>query len=514
MKTTRLPLLPAVVRERAQSTPDAPAVVAGASELSYADLQALVAALNGRLRHHGVRTGDRVAILGLNSIEWVVAFLACLDAGAVAAPLSYRLSPYELEQQITLLQPRLVLADEEFLESVTAGARSAGATLLPLTGLDSGRESVWAGRSAGAVTAAVTPASHALISFTSGSTGAPKGAVITHEGLVSAAGAYVEAMGTSEDDRTLAMVPLFHNTGFCDQLAHMLLVGCTVDLLPAFGVAAAREALLRQPSTFLIGVPGILRLLTTSEGGEEIFSACRIACYGGSPMPEAWIQDIASRWPHLRLYNSYGLTEFTSVSHLLDPRDLPEHSGTVGRPVPGAEQRVVEADGSQLPAGEVGSLLLAGPSRMKKYWRDRARTSEVTRGRWLVTGDLGSVSEDGFLTLMGRASEVINRGGEKVSPLQVEAALSLLPEIAEAAVVGAPHPVFGERVVAFVALRDRHELDADAVRTHLARTVADFAVPERFFVLDHLPRGSTGKVDRRALCASAEAAVAAESARC
>ena len=119
--------------------------------------------------------GDRVAILGLNSIEWVVAFLACLDAGAVAAPLSYRLSPYELEQQIALLQPRLVLADEEFLEPVTTGARSAGATLLPLTGLDSGRESVWAGRSAGAVTAAVTPASHALISFTSGSTGVPEG---------------------------------------------------------------------------------------------------------------------------------------------------------------------------------------------------------------------------------------------------------------------------------------------------------------------------------------------------
>jgi acyl-CoA synthetase (AMP-forming)/AMP-acid ligase II len=514
MNTTRLPLLPAVVRERAQSTPAAPAVVAGASDLSYADLHGLVAALNGRLRHHGVRPGDRVAILGLNSIEWVVAFLACLDAGAVAAPLSYRLSPFELEQQIALLQPRLVLADEELLGPVTAGARSAGSTLLPLTGLDSSQETVWAGRSAGAVTAAVSPASHALISFTSGSTGAPKGAVITHEGLVAAAGAYVEAMATSEDDRTLAMVPLFHNTGFCDQLAHMLLVGGTVDLLPAFGVAAAREALLRRPSTFLIGVPGILRLLATSANGEEIFSACRIACYGGSPMPEAWIEEFASHWPHLRLYNSYGLTEFTSVSHLLDPGDLDEHAHTVGRPVPGAQQRIVGPDGAPLPAGEIGSLLLAGPSRMKKYWRDRARTSEVIRGRWLVTGDLGSVREDGFLTLVGRASEVINRGGEKVSPLQVEAALSLLPEIAEAAVVGAPHPVFGERVVAFVALRDGGELDPEAVRAQLARTVADFAIPERFFVLDDLPRGSTGKVDRRALCASAEAAVTAESARC
>jgi long-chain acyl-CoA synthetase len=319
-------------------------------------------------------------------------------------------------------------------------------------------------------------------------------------------------MSTKESLRSLVMVPLFHNTGFCDQLAHMLLVGGTVDLLPAFGVAAAREALLRRPSTFLMGVPGILRLLATGEGGQEIFSACRIACYGGSPMPEAWIEDIASRWPQLRLYNSYGLTEFTSVSHLLDPGDLADHAHTVGRPVPGALQRIVADDGTELPSGEVGNLHLTGPSRMKKYWRDRTRTSEVIRGRWLVTGDLGSVSEDGFLTLVGRASDVINRGGEKVSPLQVEAALSLVPEIAEAAVVGAPHPVFGERVVAFVALRDRTELDEQAVRAHLARRVADYAVPERFFVLDQLPRGSTGKVDRRALCASAGAAVSAEAA--
>ena len=512
METTRLPLLPAVVRERAQSSPDAPAVFAGGNALGYRDLHELVVALHGRLRHHGVRPGDRVAILGLNSIEWIAAFLACLDSGAVAAPLSYRLSPYELEQQIALLQPRLVLADEEFLEHATAGARRAASTLLPLTGIDAGGPSIWAGRSAGADSNALGPATHALISFTSGSTGAPKGAVITHEGLVAAAGAYVEAMGTCEEDRTLAMVPLFHNTGFCDQLAHMLLVGGCLDLLPAFGVGAARDALQRQPSTFLMGVPGILRLLATGEGGDEIFAACRIACYGGSPMPEAWIEDIARRWPHLRLYNSYGLTEFTSVSHLLDPADLGDHAGTVGRPVPGAQQRVVGADGSPLGPREVGSLWLAGPSRMKKYWHDRARTDEVIRGRWLVTGDLGSVDEEGFLTLVGRASEVINRGGEKVSPLQVEAALNLLPEIAEAAVVGAPHPVFGERVVAFVALRDRQELDTEAVRAHLARMVADYALPERVFVLEQLPRGATGKVDRRALRASAEAAVAAEPA--
>jgi acyl-CoA synthetase (AMP-forming)/AMP-acid ligase II len=308
-------------------------------------------------------------------------------------------------------------------------------------------------------------------------------------------------MATNESDRTLVMVPLFHNTGFCDQLAHMLLVGGTVDLLPAFGVEAARQALLRQPSTFLMGVPGILRLLATGECAEDVFSACRIACYGGSPMPRAWIEDIAGRWPELRLYDSYGLTEFTSVSHLLGPDDLPDHPGTVGRPVRGVEQRIVADDGASLPPGEAGSLHLAGASRMQKYWRDRARTSEVIRGRWLITGDVGSLSEDGFLTLVGRASDVINRGGEKVSPLQVEAALSLVPEIAESAVVGAPHPIFGERVVAFVALRDARDFDEAAVHRQLALRVADYAIPERFFVLDQLPRGSTGKVDRRALSA-------------
>jgi long-chain acyl-CoA synthetase len=509
---TRLPLLTAVVHERAQTAPDTPALVAGAREVSYAELQELVVAVNGRLRHHGVRPGDRVAILGLNSIEWVAAFLACLDVGAVAAPLNYRLSPLELEAQITLLKPRLVLADEQFLESATAGARCASSTLLPLARFAAGAGSAGGDRAVGTGQSAPTPSSFALISFTSGSTGVPKGAVITHAGLVAAASAYAHAMATDETDRTLVMVPLFHNTGFCDQLAHMLLVGGTVDLLPAFGVGAAREALLRRPSSFLMGVPGILRLLATGERGDEIFSACRIACYGGSPMPEAWIEDIASRWPGLRLYNSYGLTEFTSVSHLLDPADLADHAGTVGRPVPGALQRIVDGDGNDLPPGVVGSILLTGPSRMQKYWHDRARTSEVIRGRWLVTGDLGSVSQDGFLTLVGRSSDVINRGGEKVSPLQVEAALSLVAEIAESAVVAAPHPIFGERVVAFVALGNGDQLDEDGARRQLALRIADYAIPERFFVVDQLPRGSTGKVDRRALCVSAEASISAEAA--
>jgi acyl-CoA synthetase (AMP-forming)/AMP-acid ligase II len=258
-----------------------------------------------------------------------------------------------------------------------------------------------------------------------------------------------------------------------------------------------------------MAVPGILRLLALSPDADRMFRDCRIACYGGSPMPAAWIDELAVRWPALALYNCYGLTEFTSVSHILEPSDLPEHHGSVGCPVPGVEQQIVDAGGRPLPAGTTGQLMLAGPSRMSRDWAASDRTREVLRGRWLMTGDVGSLTDDGHLQLLGRASEVINRGGEKISPLQVETAISLDPSVADVAVLGTPHPIFGERVVAFVTLRDSAGLDEPAVRTALHESIADYAIPERFFVLDELPRNAAGKIDRHELRSHAEAELAA-----
>ena len=167
----------------------------------------------------------------------------------------------------------------------------------------------------------------------------------------------------------------------------------------------------------------------------------------------------------------------------------------------------------QETGGGPGLLLIAGPSRMQGYWRaPRSPTRRALRGRWLVTGDVGTVSGDGFLTLLGRASEVINRGGEKISPIQVEAALSQLPEVAESAVVGAPHPLFGERVVAFVAAKPQLEFDADLAREALLERIADYAVPERFYLLDELPRTAARTVDRLSLKRHAQVDFATEPA--
>jgi acyl-CoA synthetase (AMP-forming)/AMP-acid ligase II len=282
----------------------------------------------------------------------------------------------------------------------------------------------------------------------------------------------------------------------------MVLVGGALDLLPEFSVTAALDALERRPASYLIAVPSIFRLLMLHERADAAFERCRVAAYGGASMPAGWIVELAARWPELRLFNCYGLTEFTSVSHLLAPEHALSRSDSVGRPVEGVRQRVVGEDGRALPRGEVGEVWLAGPMRMDGYWRAEAATREVLRGEWLRTGDLGSLDED-FLILRGRSAEVINRGGEKIYAVQVEGALSELPAVADAAVVGAPHPIFHERVVAWIVPCDAADFDEERARRHLAERVPDYAVPEAFLVADELPRNAAGKVDRAELRAEA-----------
>jgi long-chain acyl-CoA synthetase len=494
----RFAVLTEALRAHAADRPAADALSSGGEILTYSDVRELVDAMAGRFVWLGVSAGDRVAILGTNSPDWVIAFLAALELGAIAVPLNHRLGRLELARQLEQAAPRVILHDEQFAGQLPEQTHGAETRTLA-RGVDGARRSIWATSAATFVPVTADPAAPALISFTSGSTGVPKGALISHGALVRAANAYAHTLQTGEDDSTLVLVPLFHNTGFCDQLAHMLLVGGACDLLPEFTTAAARAALERRDASYLIAVPGILRLLAIGEDGQRIFSACRVACYGGSPMPPAWVEEFTARWPALRLYNCYGLTEFTSVSHILEPADMAGHAASVGRPVSGVEQLIVDSAGHMLEAGAPGELLLAGPTRMLGYWEAPELTVEAFRGKWLRTGDVGSVTEDGFLELLGRASDVINRGGEKISPLQVESALGLEPLIGDAAVVGAPHPIFGERVIAFVTLRGTTELDQEEIARSLRERIADYAVPEQFIVLDELPRNAAGKTDRHEL---------------
>lgn len=465
--------LPEAVARWARETPAARALSAGDDELTWAELGALVAELAGRLAGAGVRPGDRVALLAGNRLEWVLAFLAGLRAGALVMPLNVRLGRPELERQLALAEPRVVLADGEHVDRAGPGALRVERGL-----------GIWSTPPAEPC-APPPPDASALIAFTSGTTGTPRGATITHDALARSAGAYVALLGTTPADTTTVLVPLFHNTGYVDGLAHLLLAGGAIDLPGAFSTVPALDALARRPASLLVAVPGIVRLLMLHERAADAFDGCRVLAYGGSTTPPAWRAELEQRWPRARLYDIYGLTEFTSISHALGPDEAAVRPGSVGLPVAGVHQRVV-----------AGELQLAGPMRMTGYWRAPAATAAALEGEWLRTGDLAELDERGFVTLRGRSAEVINRGGEKVHPAQVEAALARVAAVAEAAVVGEPHPIFGERVVACLTLRHGRDLDEDAVRELLGGAVADFAIPERFLVVDELPRNAAGKVDR------------------
>jgi acyl-CoA synthetase (AMP-forming)/AMP-acid ligase II len=471
-------------------------------ELDYGELDRMVSTAAGILSGVGVNAGSRVVIAGHNSLEWVAAFLAALRLGAIAVPLNVRLGELEIRRQLELCDPCALLASEAFAATADRAGSSGSARLLVLEQASDDRRSFWRRPVARVSGPGATPSAPALISFTSGATGVPKGAVISHRALVRSTSAFVPRLETSSADRSLTLVPLFHNTGFADQLSQMLLVGGVLDLLPEFRTDAAVGALAARPSTYLIAVPSILRLLMLHERADEAFRGCRVVVYGGSPMPPAWIRELAQRWPGLRLYNCYGLTEFTSVSHLLDPEHALGRSDSVGRPVEGVRQQIAGPSGRTLPPGEVGEVCLAGPMRMDGYWRSAAATRRAFRGSWLRTGDLGTI-DDGFLTVLGRSADVVNRGGEKIYVASIEAALGELAAVAEAAVVGAPHPVFQERVVAFLVARRGQAFDEEEARLHLATRIPDYAVPETFVLVDELPRSGAGKLDRAAVRAEA-----------
>ena len=487
--------LPEALRQWGRARSGERALSEGEEELGYGDLAVLVEEAAERLAGAGVRPGNRVALLGPNSVEWVILFLAGLRLGAILVPLNIRLGPLELRRQLDLSGPRVLLAAEELTPLVERVAPPDQVGVFILERGTADPRSFWRRPRARSREPAFPVAAPALIAFTSGTTGLPKGAVIEHGALVRSASAFVPRLETSSTDTTLVLVPLFHNTGFVDQLSQMVVVGGALDLLREFHVSAAIDALARRPATYLIAVPSIFRLLMLHERADDAFRHCRVATYGGASMPAAWIAELAGRWPELQLFNCYGLTEFTSVSHLLDPEYALARGSSVGRPVDGVRHRIVGEVGRPLPPGEVGEVWLAGPMRMAGYWRSPAATRNVLRGEWLRTGDLGSIEGD-FLSVLGRSADVINRGGEKIHVAGVEAALSELPAVAEAAVVGAPHPIFHERVVAWVVARPGADFDEDVARRHLAERIADYAVPEAFVAAVELPRNAAGKLDR------------------
>lgn len=483
------PTLSAALRHWASVTPRNLALTAGPDELTYAQLSEKVSRCMAWLAEQGVRPGDRVVIVGHNTIAWVVHYLAVLSLGAVIAPANNRLNPTQFADQVDLLEAVLVLADDAHAEIASHVSAER------VRRLSDDNQST-----ADAALPDPDPGFPALVSFTSGTTGKPKGATLTQEALAEASWAFVRVLGTHQGDSTLVVVPMFHNTGFVDQFGHMLLLGARTDLLYKFSTKEAVAALSVRPVTYLAAVPSIIRLIMLAEGADRAFASIRVLLYGGSPMPATWIDELLAKWPDLRPFHGYGMTEYGSAVSFLTPEYAREYGESVGFSVPGTTIRIVGEDGVDVAPGKVGELWVQGPTMMQGYWRQPELTASKIHEGWLRTGDLAKF-DDGLYYIEGRVDDVINRGGEKVLPAHVEGLLARLDAVGQSCVFAVPDPILQNRVWAAVEERPGTAFDEVVAREALQSLLPDYAVPERIEVLNPLPRTASGKIDRRAVAA-------------
>jgi acyl-CoA synthetase (AMP-forming)/AMP-acid ligase II len=337
----------------------------------------------------------------------------------------------------------------------------------------------------------------AVLLYTSGTTGRPKGAQLTHLGIIHSALTFARCHGLTESDRGLVAVPLSHVTGLVGvALSTMIVGGCVVMMRQAYKTADFLTLASREKITYSILVPTIYTLCVMSpELSAYDLSSWRIGCFGGAPMPVATIEMLAEKLPHLQLLNAYGATETTSPATIMPRTQWRDHFDSVGISVPCGEIKIVDDDGHEVPMGMAGELWIAGPMVVPGYWqRPDASKSEFVNGFWR-SGDIGSIDADGFVRVFDRKKDMINRGGFKVFSAEVENVITSLDGVLECAVIGRDDPVLGQRVYAIVVVPEESSLTDDHVREFCAGQLADYKVPETVS-LQHvpLPRNANGKV--------------------
>lgn len=479
------------------------ALVAGTVRLTYRELGAWVERVASGFARLGVEGGDRVALVLGNRAEFVVAMLAALRIGAIAVPVGTRLAAEELRYVLEHCQAKLLVHDAE-----AQGAMAA------VEGLTSLRNVIDCGAAGTDLVFGSLPLDEplemprpsveeedtAFLLYTSGTTGSPKGAMLTHLNVWHSLRHFELAHRLGTGERSLLAVPATHVTGLVAIVLSMINVGGTTLMLSSFSSRRFLDLAVRERMTHTVMVPAMYNLLLLDpDFGRGDLSSWRLGSYGGAPMPESAIVALGERLPGLTLMNGYGATETGSPTSLTPFDQGLARRETVGLPVHCAEVIVVDELGREVPSGEVGEFWIRGPMVVPGYWRDPAATAtSFTAGFW-HSGDLGYLDADGYLRLVDRKKDMINRGGYKVYSAEVENVLAGHPGVLECAVVAIPCPVLGERVHAYVS-RTAPDVSAEHLRSFCAARLADYKTPESFTILDQpLPRNNSGKILKREL---------------
>lgn len=471
-------------------------VTAGGDTATYADMEAHSARMARLLTQAGLRPGDRVSVQARKSPAALWLYLACLRGGFVFHPLN---DDYQREELAFLLrdaEPALAVCDPE-RAALFASLLLPGCRLLTLAADGSGSLPERArGMAPEFATVNRQPDDLAVLLYTSGTTGRPKGAMITHGNLAANATALVAAWGFSSADRLLHALPIYHAHGLFVGVGCTLLSGASMLFLPRFDATEVLRHL--AGCTVMMGVPThYARLLRQPELDHAACRGMRLFISGSAPLPPELFAAFRERTGHAIL-ERYGMTE--TGMNTSNPLQGDRRAGSVGRPLPGVTVRVVGPDGSPVPPGTVGDIELRGPNVFSGYWRQPQKTAEAfTTDGFFRSGDLGSLGADGYLTLVGRSKDLVISGGLNVYPREVEILIEELPGVAESAVIGVPHPDFGEAVVAVVVLEAGATATEAGIIAALRERLAGYKVPKRVFVLAELPRNAMGKIEKSVL---------------
>lgn len=484
----------ALFEQGLQANPAGDAVVFNGARQSYAALAARISEISAVLAARGVGKADRVAALLPNRADYVALIFAIARLGAILVPLNIREAAPELVHVLNDSGARLLVFDATLAPGLPAEAATPQLeTRLSIEDLVTACCSGTA-----APVADVAEDDVALLLYTSGTTGLPKGAMLTHCNVVHSVMHYQLAMAIGPADRSILAVPISHVTGLVALVATIIGAGATLIIMPEFKADRFLELAASERMTHSLIVPAMFNLCMLQPAMDRVdLSPWRIAGYGGAIMPAVTIEAIARRLPGLQLMNCYGATETCSPAVLMPPAYTAARSTQVGLAVPCGEIAIMDAQGRELPPGEAGEIWIAGPMVAKAYWNNAAATAQEFTGGFWRSGDVGICDDEGFISVIDRIKDVINRGGYKVFASEVENVLLAYPGVVEAAVVPVPCPVLGERVHAHLVTEA--QIAPETLAAHCRAHLADYKQPEHFHFAAALPRNANGKVLKREL---------------
>lgn len=464
-------------------------------KITYGDLDRLVSLIAGGLNLLGLGKGERCAILMENCPEYIISYFSILRSGGVAVPINTMLTPDEIIYILKDSGSRILIYDDSLLDKVKVirdEMRDVKTTpFREIPKMD-------------AIPTSGDGDELAVLLYTSGTTGFPKGAMLTHSNLISNADSCMRVMKISHKDRILLFLPLFHSFSFTVCVILPIYAGAMIVLLPSVKpFSNVINAIFKERITFFIGVPTIYNILSRKRIPFLVRLILRYlmnirACISGAaPLPVETIYNFEKRF-NVPLLEGYGLTEASPVVSV-NPLNGLRKPSSVGPPIPGVEVAVVGDDGRRLPTGEVGELIIKGPNVMKGYFNREDATREAIRDGWLYTGDMAKIDEDGYIYIVDRKKDLIIVDGMNVYPREVEDVVLKLPSVEECAMVGVPDGRGSEIAVLYVKPKDGYRIDEGELRDYLKRHVAGFKMPRRIVPIDEFPKTATGKIKKTEL---------------